>query len=249
MILIVKKQDDWSGKDMKLMQKRPAIAMIELIFAIVLMGIAMMSAPMLIDTATRSSTVALQQAAIHEAVSRVSMILTYEWDQNDTNTSCSAPVLHTVGGDSDLDMVATTSRRVGIPLDTNYHTFKCGSVEFNASSLLGKEGTVMDDIDDFISTIGLSDLNTSGSGGKDYIETDTVSIDTNIYYSTDAANYAASSVNFDFDPANTLANSTSIKTIQVTITSTSAYEELQKEVVLSAFSCNIGGYGFEYRTF
>lgn len=248
MILIVKKQDDWSGKDMKLMQKRPAIAMIELIFAIVLMGIAMMSAPMLIDTATRSSTVALQQAAIHEAVSRVSMILTYEWDQNDTNTSCSAPVLHTVGGDSDLEVVATTSRRVGIPLGTNYHTFKCGSMELNASSLLGKEGTVMDDIDDFISASGLT-LNASGSGGKDYIETDTVSIATNIYYSPDAANYSASSVNFDFNSTAASVNSTSIKTIQVTITSTSPHEELQKEVVLSAFSCNIGGYGFEYRTF
>lgn len=234
---------------MYLILKRPAVAMVELIFSIVVMGIVMMSAPLLIDTATKSSTVALQQAAIHEAVSRVSMILTYAWDQNDTNASCTPPVLHTVDGDSELDMVAGTSRRVGIPMSSNYHTFMCDGVNnFNASSVLRKEGTDVDDMDDFISTTILKE-HLSGTGGQDYIETGTVSIDTKVYYSTDDASYAASSVNFDFNATNISANSTSIKTIGVTITSTSPHDELQKKIVLRAFSCNIGGYGFERRTF
>ena len=228
--------------------KRPAIAMIELIFSIVIMGIVMMSAPLLIDTATKSSTVALQQAAIHEAVSRVSMILTHEWDQNDTNGSCTPPVLHT-SGDNQLDMVAGTSRRVGIPMGSMYHTFMCDGINnFNASSSLGIEGAEVDDIDDFIGTSILTE-EISGTGGKDYIEKGTVNIDTDIYYSTDVANYSASSFDFDFNPTDTSVTSTSVKTIKVIITSTSTVDELQKQIVLNAFSCNIGGYGFERRTF
>jgi len=51
---------------------RKAIAMIELIFAIVVMGIVMLSAPMLVNKATQSSYVALQQESIaHDHDSRV----------------------------------------------------------------------------------------------------------------------------------------------------------------------------------
>ena len=56
---------------------RPAIAMIELIFALVIMGIALMSAPMLITVSTQSIEVSLQQESLNEASSRVNMLLTY----------------------------------------------------------------------------------------------------------------------------------------------------------------------------
>ena len=87
---------------------RTAIAMIELIFAIVIMGIVLMSAPMLISTASSTTTVALQQEGINEASSRISMILTYPWDQNDINDSCISPVLHVSSGDSELAEDNTT---------------------------------------------------------------------------------------------------------------------------------------------
>jgi hypothetical protein len=66
---------------------RPAIAMVELIFAIVIMGIVLMSAPMLISTASKSGYVAIQQEAINEAASQVNMIMGYHWDENNTNGS------------------------------------------------------------------------------------------------------------------------------------------------------------------
>ena len=69
--------------------------MIELIFAIVIMAIALMSAPMLIRTSTQSSMVALQQESIAAAVSQMGMIMTAEWDHRDTNGTAGEPVLTT----------------------------------------------------------------------------------------------------------------------------------------------------------
>ena len=69
---------------------RPAIAMIELIFALVIMAIVLMSAPMLISTATKSGYVAIQQEAINAAASQVNMIMGYHWDENSADELYSA---------------------------------------------------------------------------------------------------------------------------------------------------------------
>jgi len=214
--------------------KRPAVAMIELVFAIVIMGIVLMSAPMLITTAVSTSSVALQQESINEAASRVNMILTYPWDQNDINDSCIPPVLHVTSGDSELDEVGNTGRRIGVPLQTTSRTFLCGTNELNAS--FSKDGS--DDIDDFAQTISLVSK-PSGTGGKDYIEQTTVSMSTTISYATDAASYNSQTVSYA--PSNGSASS-NIKIINVILTSSSSASELnQKQIILQAFSCNIGG--------
>jgi len=215
--------------------------MIELIFAIVIMGIVMMSAPMLVSTAAKSTSVALQQEGINEAVSRVSMILTYEWDESDTNISCVPPVLHVLNGDSALDIDTNATRRIGVPVGSNSRTFKCGADEMNASAI-GSGGGDGDDIDDFANTTLVED--TTGSGGQDYIEQTTVSIATTISYFSDSASYGSSS--FAYTPTAS-GGITNIKGVVVTLTSTSDVAELNKTITLNAFSCNIGGYEFESR--
>ncbi len=224
--------------------KRPAIAMIELIFAIVIMGIVMMGAPMLISTAAKSVTVALQQEGINEAASRVNMLLTYAWDEQDTNDSCVPPVLNVATGDSELN-VTTDNRRVGVPFTSNSRTFTCGAVnEINASTTLGGDAgdTVKDDLDDFTNTTLVVD--TSGTGGKDYIEKSTVSIATAINYISDAATYSGTTIAYAPGGGGGTYN---IKAITVTVTSTSGTAELSKTIILRAFSCNIGGYEFVSR--
>ncbi len=229
---------------MRKIKNRPAIAMIELIFAIVIMGIVMSSAPMLISTATSTTSVALQQEGINEASSRINMILTYAWDQNDTNDSCIPPVLHVNSGDSELDEVGTTARRVGVPSETNSHTFMCGTNELNSSGI-SIDG--LDDIDDFSGTSSLA-LDASGSGGKDYIEQTTVNMVTTVSYLNDGATYGSTS--FAYAPSAAAAGDISnIKNIQVVLTSTSSASELSKTITLNAFSCNIGGYAYESRSF
>jgi hypothetical protein len=227
--------------------KRPAIAMVELIFAIVIMGIVLMSAPTLISTAASSVSVAQQQEGINEAASRVSMILTYPWDENDANDSCIPPVLHVTNGDTELNENGTSGRRVGVPIGTNSHTFKCDSTELDATAIGQEVPGTIDDIDDFTgTTINLVD-DLTGAGGKDYIERTTVNIATTISYINDNAAY--SNTSFAYAPGGVLAatQTSNIKHISVTLTSSSGVKELNKTIILRAFSCNIGGFEYESR--
>jgi len=230
---------------MQNVKMKKAIALIELIFAIVVMGIALMSAPMLLSTAAKSTNVALQQEGINEAVSQMNLILTYPWDQNDTGTSCIPPVLHVANGDSELDE-ASNDRRVGVPLTSSSRTFNCNGKEYSAGPI-GQEGSVIDDIDDFNGKNYSLVVESSGSGGTDYIEKSTVKIATTVSYIGDTATYASKS--FSYAPQGGSGASTNIKKIRVTLTSTSGVQELQKTITFNAFSCNVGGIAFERRTF
>ncbi len=241
---------------------RPAIAMIELIFAIVIMGIVMMSAPMLISTATQSTYAAIQQEGINEAASRVQMIMGYAWDENNVDDEYRPPILNVTSGDPAFVKVLyidgnSTERRVGIPM-TSHRTFILSdansSTDLNASTTLGDESGDADDIDDFIGDISLTSIaETTDDNDIDYVEKITVNINTAIAYNIDnenSGNYDQSTINFTpFD--DNVTGTTNIKSITVTLTSTDTANAdiLEKTIVLHAFSCNVGGYRFEERRF
>lgn len=228
---------------------RPAIAMIELIFAIVIMGIVLMSAPMLISTSTTSTYVAIQQEGINEAASRINMIMGYHWDENNTNDMYLPPILNVSSGTSALDEVGTTARRIGTPM-TSHRTFILSdrnSSELNASAL-GNDAGDQDDMDDFIGDISLTQIE---AATVDYTERTTININTAIAYNTDSVtggDYNQSVITFT-PFINPPSGTTNIKSITVTLTSTSGLTELDKSIVLRAFSCNIGGYELEEREF
>ncbi len=234
---------------------RPAIAMIELIFAIVIMGIVMMSAPMLISTATKSTYVSLLQEGINEAASRVNMIMGYSWDEGNTDGRYTSPILHTTSATSDLDMVATTGRRKGTPgdgkrtfmfPDMNNSNINASAIGIDASEGIGTE----DDIDDFVGT-SLIEIE---SASIDYTEKTTVDIGTVISYvndDSDGGGYNTSST-ITYTPFGSAGSTTSsVKSIVITLTSTDTAnaDVLEKTIILRAFSCNIGGYEFEERVF
>lgn len=239
---------------------RPAIAMIELIFAIVIIGFALLSAPLLIHTSVKSGYVAIQQEAINEAASRINMILSYPWDENDSNPIYSAPILHVTNGASELDEVVftdpvtgndyNTSRRQGMPsFSSRSFTRSDGTVGLFASSVLGAEGGDSDDMDDFI---GDTNLTLAGVGtGPDYIERTNINIKTSIVYGDDTVTGGYNQNSIVFNPFSSKAASTNIKSITVKLTSdtTLSSEELNKSVVLRAFSCNVGSYELVKRDF
>ena len=212
---------------------RPAVAMIELIFAIVIMGFVLMSAPTLISTATKSGYVASQQEAINEAASQVNMILGYHWDENSADERFIDPILKVTSGNSDLDEVNTTNRRLGTPPES-YRTFaRADGAIFNASSL-GSDSGDRDDVDDFSGESRLVKIEDSTA---DYIEKGTIKMTTTIHYTQDSSPFTNSS------------GTTNIKSITTTLTSESGLGELDKTITLKAFSCNIGGYSLEERDF
>ena len=233
---------------------RPAIAMLELIFALVIMGIVLMTAPQLISTATKSGYVAIQQEAINEAASQVNMIMGYHWDEQDANASYLDPILQVSAGDGALNESAPTGRRLGTP-EESYRAF-VGSIgnRFVASATLGNDaGETQDDEFDDVDDFSGSDtyLTLIEAAAADNVEKSTIKISRTVSYSDDTASYNSQSFTYNPFGSPTGAGSTNIKSITVTLTSAPSAsvpivpDELKKEIILQAFSCNIGGYKLE----
>ena len=230
---------------------RPAVAMIELIFAIVVIGLVLMSAPMLMQTAANSGYVTTQQEAISEVAARISMVMGYHWDENDTDEEFLDPILNVSStGDNELDKNSTTKRRKGTPLQSYRSFIRSDSNEsLNASTSFGPVDTgetsgTEDDIDDFDGNITYL---TGSSASADYI--DSIKIKTIVTYISDSANYNSSAITYNFNPSTATTATTNIKMIEANLTSTSNVPELNKTIILRAFSCNIGGYELEERSF
>jgi len=235
---------------------RPAVAMIELIFALIIMGIVMMSAPMLISTATQSGYVAIQQEGINEAATQLNIILDYAWDENDTNGS-HATVLNVTNGFGELNGTTFTAgthqkRRAGTPTLSPRLYKSYDGAEFNASSIgldAGETVATLDDIDDFNNTSVSLQLD-GAAGTSDYIDKN-VTITRNVRYIDDtptSPTYQIRRLYFtpNFSTAGAIGGTSNIKHIQVTLTSNSDAEEIGgTNITLHAFSCNIGSYELE----
>ena len=232
---------------------RPAIAMIELIFAIMVMGIVMMSVPQLLTTATDSSYVAIQQEGISEAATQVNIIMGYEWDENNTIDGHTT-VLNTNGNAGLGGTLPTPKRRAGTPITSQRLFISYDGSEYNASAvaLLGPDGGDLDDMDDFSGTTSLVTIEVP-TDNSDYLEKATVNIARTVTYMSDAVGGGTytdpgGDNTLMFTPTfTTLAHTSNIKRIKVTLTSTSGVDELNKTIVLNAFSCNIGSYHLEER--
>ena len=68
-----------------MVKKRKAIAMIELIVAIVIMGIAFLAIPMINNEAIKSGENAMLQESIAAGASQIELILTRSWDSTMTD--------------------------------------------------------------------------------------------------------------------------------------------------------------------
>lgn len=238
---------------------RPAIAMIELIFAIVIMGIILMSAPMLISTASKSGYAALQQEAIVALSSEVGIILTHHWDEGNTDKNITAPILRT-GGDTALNESTDTDGNLArvrwgtSPHSTRSFLTSSGGGRIDASATLGNDGGDRDDIDDFIATdkTGLFDEETTTIEEGDYIDRAGIQLTTEVSYindSPDGGSYSGSSLTLDFSTTPITANTTNIKMVDVVLSTTSTDTSMEKEISLRAFSCNIGTFELEERTY
>ena len=238
---------------------RKAIAMIELIFAIVIMGIVMMSAPMLISTSTKSGYVALQQESIAAVSTEIGMILTHHWDDANTDENRSAPILLT-NGDSGLNESTyadgnANGVRAGTDKYSKRNFITSTGERLSASTVLGTDAATdpngNDDIDDFIGTdVGaLNNVETKSTEEGDYIDRN-ITFTTNVTYMNDSptvgTTYVGSGNSLTLDFNTTAAPSTTnIKRVSVILKTTLTDEEMAKEIILQAFSCNIGTFELE----
>lgn len=226
-------------------KSRKAIAMIELIFAIVVIGISLLSIPNLIYTATESGYTSMQQEAIAAAASDMSLILTKEWDEANTDPKLPAIILTTASTTAGL----TQPTRANLHSRT-YFSATGGAMAASASSTFQNPDTGdidQDDIDDIPGT-------TEGhveDGTKDLI--DTISVSTTVDYLNDAESSGSwnTATNAYDEPflAAPPGGTSNVKGIVLTLTSGSGTTELEKTIKLKAFSCNIGSYELERKEF
>lgn len=222
---------------------RDAIAMIELIFAIVIMGIVLMSAPMLISRANQSNITAFQQESIAILSSHINALTTYHWDEANTISDQEGNILmvengykfleqkETVRGTTDLDRPRRRTFGKGIKATVIGHD--------------NDEENDFNDIDDFHKATRELHLYTdeaSLTNKGEYIDQNII-IRTEIGYIKDTAKYNAK-YSFTFNLKEVLGktdSSTNIKHIITTLTSKSPDNEIaDKRIVLHAFMCNIG---------
>ncbi len=226
--------------------------MIELIFALVIMGIVLLSAPMLIQQSINSGYVTLQQEAIAAASSHAGILLGKHWDEGDANnTTGVAPIItlnsqqpnspFTLGGIIDVN----TSSRTSAIADNNISASPIGTD--------GNETTpdLYDDIDDYNN----KDLNLTIFNGEattadigEYVDQN-ITIKTIVTFANDRNKTDSDFNNSVVEVNNIYLNrdlggvESNIKFIRINLTSqNSIIPELEKNITLNAFSCNLGTY-------
>ncbi len=218
----------------KIKRGRKAIAMIELIFAIVIIGITLMSVPNLMSQASQSGYTTLQQEAVAAAATDLSLMLSRDWDEQDTDPSVDPSILITAGHATLSIRPGGRSRRFSTAM---------GGGGLLASTTLGSEANDTDDIDDSFSGGGHVE-----DGDQDLIDTVVITSTVNYLDDTGSANWDTSVTPTYNNPFGSIAAGTSnIKGVIVTLTSGSGTAELNKTVRFNAFACNIGSYKLERR--
>ncbi|PHS33680.1 MAG: hypothetical protein COA92_04015 [Sulfurovum sp.] len=228
---------------MKYINFRPAVAMIELIFSLVIMGIVLLSAPMLISQATKSSFLAFQQESISIVSAHANALMTYAWDEQNTLSQVNfVNAVLQVNSNADSELNATSRLQPG------KRKFNVANPLAVATLTLGTDpigvNEAYDDIDDFTDSNQSLTLAATGSvavNEGDYIDQN-ITLSTNVRYMEDNAAYATVSGAIVFNiPKTFVATTTNIKYFTVRLTSNATSEELnEKEIALHAFVCNIG---------
>jgi len=249
----------WSGKMQKMREiNRPAIAMIELIFAIVVMGITLLSAPMLLRTSIQSSNIGMQQESIAAAASEINLIMSRQWDERDTDAAGGAGILQTDSTFGPLGFVARTFNMQtyffgspGASPSRAYNSF-AGFTQASDTAEFGPDANdgFPDDIDDFnglpqkLNLYAGETASISDNEGE-YIDK-LITLNTVVSYGTFSLASSAwnwSTLFYDEPFANDTSVSSDVKLVRVTLSTDSDAEEMQKTISLSAFSCNIGSPG------
>ena len=211
---------------------RKAASMLELIIAIVVMGIAVMTLPILLLKTQNNNAYTLQQEIILAARTKMGDTLTYRWDEHSLINN-KIFILKT-NGDSELNATSQSEyiRRIGNVKGDKRRRF---SPDLNSSTPvanLGPDSGDLDDIDDFdgkVDTLELSSQSTS----LDYHFTD-FNLTTTVVYVSDSANYNNQTLNFVFGTTPD-TNTSNIKMLTLKVSGPN-----NTPFTVRSYSCNIG---------
>lgn len=206
-------------------------SLIELVIAIVVMGIAVMTLPLLLTQTQANNAYTLQQEVILAARTKIGDTQTYRWDENSLDENARISVLVT-DGDSELN-VSTNGRRIGHVFANKRRKF---SADLNTSTTpanLGPDVGDPNDIDDFsVSSDNLVDSNQSTNLDYRFLLFD---LNTTVDYVSDSADYNGTNIDFTLQttPATT---STNIKLLTIKVSGA----DIPNPFILRSYSTNIG---------
>ena len=233
---------------MKIVKYKRAVAMVELIFAMVIIAIVLLSAPMLIHQASKSNNILLQQESIAAISAHTSILLSKHWDEADAKISggtAISPILKTSsGGVFDFNITNTRQGFGDMPGRLTLHQ---GATL--PASAIGDDLNDRDDIDDYHdknNTVTLySNAESTSATTGDYVDIN-LNIHTTVRYTRDAplAFNIISTTNNDINQS-IIAGTSNIKFVTVHLTSESNVSELNKSIIMNVFSCNIGAISIE----
>ena len=240
-----------------MVKMRKGIALLELIFSIVIIAITLMSVPNLIQSTSSASKEVITQESVSNAASYANMIMSTFWDENCSNPKYENPIVYVQKEDPDLEELNVSGILLGLRIGSAQTTSRrfrndLSGNRLTASPTLTQEASdgEADDIDDYNgkSVTLVYRENTTVQKG-DYKDI-SIRLSSTVNYISDLANsgYNKQTVLFNnpFDPAKIETQSTNIKLITVTLSSTN---DSNKSIVLRAFSCNIGSTKLKERLF
>ncbi len=234
--------------------RRRGFTMIELIFAIVIIGIVSLTIPVVLINNARQTENNLLHEAVLIAATKMGQTITYPWDENSVNpgTLAKAEVLDVGGGDIELNRnvtAFTTDFRVGHFIEALHRRMTPLNNSRSATPVanLGSDAGDRDDIDDIMADLPVVTTN-NAEGYKHNYEVRTV-----VGYANDAAVYGNAIIFFNFNPG-IVGNVTNLKVVETSvwreddpIGNAGVYDD--EVVTFRSFAANIGETDYYKRTY
>lgn len=225
------------------MNKRAGFSLIELVLAIVIIAISVMTIPLMLSQSSNNDAFSIMQESILATRTKMGNILSYDWDTNSVENNSSVTyirVLDVDSGDSELDRNMTTvdkNRRIG-------HVARDFRRRFHEGNETNKTFPTEESLDANISALNhfngqvLGNTLDGNASSFDYVIRD-FNMTTRVFYVPDTTDYTATTVDFNFSTNGSaiddVNNSTNIKMIEVFVQSKSG-----KPFRFRAYSSNIG---------
>ncbi len=231
------------------MVKHSAFTIIELLFAIVIIGLTVLSLPMMMQVNMDSSQASIQEEAIFAASAKMMQVLSYPWDEHSINPN--QPLSSEKVVNVPLGNAKYSQRDINNTVDSN-SSFRIGHVRqdlhrrfhenntfafFNVSNLVGNDDFTIIGMEEMAQlNIPLSGLAGSGTYKDNY----TMNVAVN--YISDAD--PAANTPFILQTA-TIANPSNIRMVTVSIRDGNA----ATIATLRAYATNIGEVDYFKRTY
>jgi len=220
---------------------KKAFSLIEVVFAIVIVSISLMSVPMLLKEASKSDEYSIIQESVLAASTKMGNIISYPWDDSSYDTTNKIlRVLDVSSGDSELDRYLASvnqNYRIGHVVGDQRRRF-FDSVAYPG----GKYPTSGTATLNNISAFNGQSFTIGGSGAYDYKDA-SITMVSKVYYISDATDYSLQDISITLTPTS-IATSTNIKVIELNTTS----PMLSRSFILRTFMCNIGQSNLLVRT-